>query len=98
MLKTFGKKYGGPLSFPLQGFTLALDIPFGDGKVIAVLQNLTSSLLEAGGRVYLAKDAVVLKEHFRKMYPRVEEFQQIKELYDPECRLRSIQSDRLGLT
>ena len=98
VLKTFGKKYGGPLSFPLQGFTLALDIPFGDGKVIAVLQNLTSSLLEAGGRVYLAKDAVVLKEHFRKMYPRVEEFQQIKELYDPECRLRSIQSDRLGLT
>ena len=98
VLKTFGPEGMGPLSFPLPGFTLALDLPVGDGGVIAALRELTARVTEAGGRVYLAKDAVLEPEQFRRMYPRLDEFRGVKQQYDPQCRLRSLQSDRLGLT
>ena len=98
MLKTFGQEGQAPLSFPLPGFTLALDLPVGDGGAVAALRGLTSLVTEAGGRVYLAKDAVLEPEQFRRMYPRLDEFLRVKQQYDPHGRLRSLQSDRLGLT
>ena len=98
VLKTFGEQGPGPLSFPLPGFTLALDLPVGDGGAVAALRGLTPLVTEAGGRVYLAKDAVLEPEQFRRMYPRLDEFQRVKQQYDPHGRLRSLQSDRLGLT
>ena len=82
----------------MPGFTLALDLPVGEGSAIATLRELTSLVVEAGGRVYLAKDAVLEPEQFRRMYPRLGEFQAVKQQYDPHGRLRSLQSDRLGLT
>ena len=98
VLKTFGQEGMGPLSFPMPGFTLALDLPVGSGDAIAALRELTSLVVEAGGRVYLAKDAVLEPGQFRRMYPRLEEFKRVKQQYDPHGRLRSLQSDRLGLT
>ena len=66
--------------------------------MIAALQGLTTLVTEAGGRVYLAKDAVLEPEQFHRMYPRLDEFQRVKQQYDPHGRLRSLQSDRLGMT
>ena len=51
--------------------------------------------LERGGRVYLAKDALTRPEHFRAMYPRLSEWEEIRRKWDPECRLASALSVRL---
>ena len=97
VLKTFGAQEGGPLSFPMAGFTLALDFPLRRG-LAPTLRHVTEVVVGAGGRVYLAKDAVLEPEHFERMYPRLDEFVRVKKHYDPSCFFRSHQSDRLGLT
>ena len=83
----------------LQGVdTLTLDIPLRDDGIVPFLRELNKTIVDAKGRVYLAKDAVLEKEDFAAMYPKLEQFKRIKRLYDPEHRFRSRQSDRLGIT
>ncbi len=98
VLKTFGPPSEGLLSFPIAGYTLALDIPLRDAGTIPFLRALNKTIVEAKGRVYLAKDAILQKEDFAAMYPQLEEFKAIKRKYDPQCRFRSCLSDRLGIT
>ena len=99
VLKTFGDWAGGLLSFPIPGYTLALDLPVTDGRVVGTLRSVSATVTAAGGRVYLAKDAVLTSDDFQAMYsPRLDEFRQIKNHYDPGCHFRSRLSDRLGLT
>ncbi|MBT3343937.1 MAG: FAD-binding oxidoreductase [Gemmatimonadetes bacterium] len=97
VLKSFGDGPTGPLGFPEPGWTLALDYPRTD-RTIRALRDATSVIREAGGRIYLAKDAILEPTHFQGMYSQLEEFVQIKKRYDPHNRLRSAQSDRLGIT
>ena len=98
VLKTFGPPQEGLLSFPLPGYTLALDLPLRGPGLIPFLRGLDRIVLAAGGRIYLAKDAIVERDVFAAMYPRLEEFKVVKRRYDPEGVFRSHQSDRLGLT
>ena len=56
VLKRFGKESGGVLSFPSEGYTLAIDFPIRSSTV-ALLRRLDAMVLAAGGRVYLGKDA-----------------------------------------
>ena len=97
VLKTMGTEHG-LLSFPMPGYTLALDIPLRNSGVIPFLQELNQTVLRAGGRNYLAKDAILKREEFEAMYPRLDEFKQIKRQCDPENLFRSHQSDRLGIS
>lgn len=97
VLKTFGPQEG-LLSFPMPGYTLAMDFPVADGKIIELLGPLTDRVVAAGGRLYLAKDAIMGPRQFEAMYPRLEEFRSIRRRYDPAGLFRSLQSDRLGLT
>jgi FAD/FMN-containing dehydrogenase len=97
VLKTFGPQEG-LLSFPMPGYTLALDIPLREGSTIAFLRPLNQLIARAGGRVYLAKDAILERQDFEMMYPKLDEFRRIKQQCDPDKRFRSHQSDRLGLT
>jgi len=97
VLKTFGPQ-DGILSFPMPGFTLAMDSPVGSPRQLASLSEITDMLVAAGGRVYLAKDAIVTREQFEPMYPRLDEFRRIRRRHDPDGVFRSLQSDRLGLT
>jgi FAD/FMN-containing dehydrogenase len=97
VLKTFGPEEEGPLSFPLPGYTLALDFPLHGGDIIPFLRQLNKLIAGAGGRVYLAKDAILEEEDFVAMYPRLEEFRRAKRRYDPHNQFRSCLSDRLGL-
>ena len=98
VLKTLGPANEGLLSFPMDGYTLTLDIPLRDDGIVPFLRELNKTIVDAKGRVYLAKDAILEKEDFAAMYPKLEQFKRIKRLYDPEHRFRSRQSDRLGIT
>jgi decaprenylphospho-beta-D-ribofuranose 2-oxidase len=97
VLKRFGAANPGPLSFPLEGWTLALDLPVGSTKLPDVLDRLDQLVLDAGGRVYLAKDARLSPDKFAAMYPRRNEFLELKDRIDPEHRLSSDLARRLDL-
>jgi FAD/FMN-containing dehydrogenase len=96
VLKRFGEAGPGILSFPRPGWTLALDMPAAPG-IREFLARLDGIVLEHGGRVYLAKDAVLSPARFRAMYPRWEEFLEVKAQVDPRGVLRSSLAARVGL-
>lgn len=96
VLKRFGDAGNGMLSFPFRGFTLALDIPAAPG-LVPFMHELDRITLDHGGRVYLAKDAVLRAEDFAAMYPRLEEFRTIQRKLDPGRRFSSSQARRLKI-
>jgi decaprenylphospho-beta-D-ribofuranose 2-oxidase len=96
VLKRFGDANAGLLSFPLPGYTLALDLPVSDG-LVPFLRGLDALVLRHGGRLYMAKDAVMAPESFAAMYPRLEEFRSIKARLDPKNRLSSSLARRVGI-
>jgi FAD/FMN-containing dehydrogenase len=96
VLKTFGAANEAPLSFPFKGHTLTFDIPFRD-DLPEFVRQLDEITLQFGGRIYLAKDALVSAQNFRVMYPRWEEWLQIKRELDPQNRFSSSLARRLQM-
>ncbi len=96
VLKRFGPEGSGLLSFPMPGFTLALDIPV-DAGLFSLLDDLDAEVLRHGGRVYLAKDARLSASAFRTMYPRYEAFAAVKAAVDPTNSFCSDLSLRLNI-
>lgn len=94
VIKDCGEEGNGLLSFPRPGVSLAIDMPV-DGRTQAVIDGLNDLVIENGGRIYLAKDALTRPEHFRRMEPRLERFLAVRRAWDPEGRIRSAQSQRL---
>jgi len=97
VLKSMGPEDEGLLSFPMPGMTLALDFPYTGPDLIALLHRLDDCVLQHGGRVYLAKDACLSREHFEQMYPGLDRFREIKAKVDPQGRFSSSLARRLGL-
>lgn len=97
VLKRFGPGNDGPLSFPAPGWTLALDLPLGLSGLGELLDAFDEEVAGAGGRVYLAKDARVRPSVLRAMYPRLAEWQAVRDGLDPTGRLASNLARRLGL-
>jgi FAD/FMN-containing dehydrogenase len=96
VLKVFGKQ-DSMISFPDEGFTLALDFPVRNG-LFGFLDELDQIVLQYGGRLYMSKDARMKPEVLFKGYPRIEEFKSIVRKYNPSYKLSSVQSERLLLT
>lgn len=97
VLKRFGAANQGLLSFPSAGWTLALDLPVGPAALPEVLDDLDEMVLEAGGRIYFAKDARLSPDKVAAMYPKLGEFQELKKRLDPAGQLTSDLARRLHL-
>ena len=95
VLKQLGPSHGD-LSFPLEGFTLTLDLPVGD-DMFPLLDELDRSVVEAGGRLYLAKDARQSPETFEAGYPGLSHFRDIRRSIGAAGRISSRLSTRLGI-
>lgn len=98
VLKRFGDGDLAPLSFPMPGWTLALDIPLGSPDLGEALDDLDRHVAQAGGRIYLAKDGRVQPELIPTMYPRLNEFIEQCRRVDPNGMIASDLSRRIGLT
>lgn len=96
VLKVFGKQ-DDLISFPREGYTLALDFPVRDG-LFAFLDELDAIVLKNGGRIYLSKDARMKADIFWKSYPSASKFLDIIKKYNPGFRINSVQAHRLNIT
>lgn len=97
VLKKMGAASEGLLSFPVEGYTLALDIPYSGESLLALLERFDAIVSAAGGRVYLAKDARLSARTLREMYPQVDDFLKVKHKLDQVGRFSSNLSRRLEL-
>ncbi|MCH9808027.1 MAG: FAD-binding oxidoreductase [Alphaproteobacteria bacterium] len=101
VLKRLGpQSQGGPerlLSFPLEGYTLALDFPRSD-KSLALMDRLDQITLKYHGRVYLAKDSRMSQQTFEAMYgEQVDAFRRARRETGASDAFQSMQSGRLGI-
>lgn len=96
VLKRMGPQSFGMLSFPIEGYTLALDFPATPDN-FALLERLDAITADHGGRVYLTKDARVSPERFADGYPRLDEFRTLRSQYGLDQRFSSLLSQRLEL-
>lgn len=97
VLKDFGPAGGPPLSFPIAGWTLALDLPRNAPALTTLLDGFDELVAGAGGRVYLSKDARIKPDAFAAMYPRLAEWRAIRDAADPDGVWRSDLGVRVGL-
>lgn len=99
VLKRFGASGVGYLSFPMPGWTLAMDIPIpSDPRHLEqLLASCDELVLETGGRIYLAKDSRLGARHLGTMYESLDRFREVRDRVDPDRRLRTDLSERVGL-
>jgi FAD/FMN-containing dehydrogenase len=93
VLKNFGARPSpGLMSFPMPGTTLALDFPHRP-RTVQLLAALHAIALDAGGRIYAAKDSCAPAASLARGYPNLERF---RRSMDPG--LSSVLARRLELT
>jgi len=97
VLKRFGASNEAPLSFPMPGWTLTVDMPAAAAGLSALCRRLDDVVLEAGGRHYLAKDAHTRAESIVRGYPRLDEWRRTRDAVDPGRVWQSDLSRRLAL-
>jgi decaprenylphospho-beta-D-ribofuranose 2-oxidase len=97
VLKRFGDANPAPLSFPMPGWTLTVDIPTRAEGLGRLLHSLDEVVMQSGGRHYLAKDAHTTPTAIRRGYPRLDEWKQIQRSVDPGQLWQSDLARRLEL-
>jgi len=96
VLKLYGKANENYLSFPLEGYSLALDFKIEKG-LFDLLDKLDEIVVKHKGRIYLTKDVRVNKETFEKGYPHIETFRQYRKENKMDIKFQSLQSKRVGI-
>ena len=96
VLKVFGRQ-DDLISFPAEGYTLALDFPVRD-NLFPFLDTLDQIVLQYGGRIYLSKDARMKPEVFWNSYPHAATFVETIKKYNPSFHINSVLAHRLQIT
>ena len=96
VLKAFGTANENFLSFPIKGYTLALDFKTSK-ETTELIKKLDNMVVEMGGRIYLTKDALMSETSFKKTYLQWEQFEEVRAKYGAIGKFASSQSKRLGL-
>lgn len=97
VLKRFGPANPAPLSFPQPGWTLAADVPAGNDQLGPVLDELDELVASEGGRLYFAKDSRQSPAMVARTYPRLAEWQSVRDRMDPHRVFTSDLGRRLSL-
>lgn len=96
VIKQFGKCDNHTLlSFPIEGFTVALDFKFSS-SLFALFGKFDEVVMKHGGRIYLAKDARMKNEMMQKGYSKLKEFQAIVKRLNPYSKFTSAQCERIN--
>jgi len=96
VLKLFGKANDNWLSFPSEGYTLAIDFKL-NSKLLPLLNELDRLVIDYGGRVYLSKDARMSAQTFKTCYPNNEKFAALRKQIGADRSFHSLQSKRLQI-
>jgi len=96
VLKLMGEQSREGLSFPMKGYTLALDFPI-TRKLPALLARLDDIVTTYQGRLYLAKDARMDATTFQRGYANLDSFESLRHKTGAAGVFKSHQSERLGL-
>jgi decaprenylphospho-beta-D-ribofuranose 2-oxidase len=96
VLKLYGQANENWLSFPMEGYSLALDFKIEKG-LFELLDRLDEIVVKHKGRIYLTKDVRVSKETFEQGYPQIERFRQFRKKNKMEKKFQSLQSKRIGI-
>lgn len=96
VLKLYGKANDNWLSFPMEGYSLALDFKIEKG-LFELLDRLDKIVLKYKGRIYLTKDVRVSKETFEQGYPYIETFRKYRKENKMNEKFQSLQSRRVGI-
>ncbi len=96
VLKLYGKANENYLSFPMEGYSLALDFKIEKG-LFELLEQLDKIVVHHGGRIYLAKDVRVSKIIFEQGYPQIDRFRALRKKYNMNEKFNSLQSQRVGI-
>ena len=96
VLKKFGPSNDNYISFPFDGYTLALDFKIHT-RLFDLLDHIDKIVLSSGGRIYLSKDSRMSERTFKESYPEWEKFMEVRKAYKADKVFNSAQSIRLGL-
>ncbi len=96
VLKRMGEGRGGYMSFPMEGYTMAVDFRASPAaaRLIRTLEELAAA---AQGRIYLAKDALAAPDRIRAMYPEYDDWAAEVAKADPKGAMVTDLVRRLGL-
>jgi len=97
VIKKMGIKNNNYLSFPIEGYSFALDFKNELG-IRHFFDMLDSEIIKMRGRIYLAKDSTLSPENFSKMYPKIEKMKKNLKEYNSNMKLCSMQSKRLNIS
>jgi len=96
VLKKLGPGRAGYLSFPMEGYTLAVDFP-NTPRTAPLIAELEAAALDSGGRIYFAKDALCSPDTIAAMYPERAAFAKAAQAVDPDGVLANSLTRRLDL-
>jgi decaprenylphospho-beta-D-ribofuranose 2-oxidase len=96
VLKRMGKGRAGYISFPMEGYTLAIDFP-NRAAARELIRSLELRAAAAGGRLYFAKDALAEGAKIRAMYPELTVWQEEITRADQDAIYETDLVRRLGL-